>query len=106
MHEPSGATESALREFGRRNLVYLLFALLLGGVALALYHGERIQERRIALGLLALWLALSAVFLFANLVMAVSAMRQGRRDVPALVASLLPPLLALLGWLALSNAGQ
>jgi hypothetical protein len=101
MHEPNGAAESVLRQVGRRNLAYLVFAALLAAAALAVRGSARPPGHSIALGLIAVWVAVSSVFLFANALMLIGAVLGGRRDVPALIACLLPPLIALLGWLSL-----
>jgi hypothetical protein len=106
MHEPSGGAESTLRELGRRNLVYLLFGLLTALAVLALHSSGRPQGHWIAIGLVIVWAAVSAVFLFANALMLAAGIRQRRRDLPALIACLLPPLLALLGWLLLPLAAR
>ena len=104
MQEPHGAAESMLSRIGRRNLAYLVFAALLAAAAVAVRHSGRLPGHTIALGLLAVWVAVSAVFLFANALMLAEAVRHRRRDLPALVACLLPPLIALLGWLSLPPA--
>jgi hypothetical protein len=104
MHETPGRSETALRRFGRRNLVYLLFGLLVILAGLALHRSGRPAGHWIALGLLTLWALVSAVFLFANALLLAAALRQRGRALAALIACLLPPLVALLGWLLLPLA--
>jgi hypothetical protein len=104
MHESPGAAETTLRQFGRRNLVYLLLGALVILAALALLRSGRPAGHWIALGLATLWAVISAVFLFANALLLAAAIRQRGRALPALIACLLPPLLALLGWLLLPLA--
>jgi uncharacterized membrane protein len=71
---------------------------------LALYRNGRPAGHWIAIGLATLWAVLSAVFLFANALLLVAAVRRRSRALPAFIACLLPPLLALLGWLLLPFA--
>jgi hypothetical protein len=104
MHEAPGPAETTLRQFGRRNLVYLLLGLVVILAGLALHRSGRPAGHWMALGLVILWGAVSAVFLFANALMLAAALQQRRRAVPAFIACLLPPLLALLGWVLLPLA--
>jgi hypothetical protein len=104
MHESPGPAETTLRQFGRRNIAYLLLGLLVILAGLALHRSGGPAGHWIALGLAWLWAAISAVFFFANALLLAAAVRRRSRALPAFIACVLPPLLALLGWLLLPFA--